>query len=746
MRIPVRCLWLCVLSGLSVFAATAQSNDHSRLMAQAASGQVIACAWSAGGHTVLTGGWEGRARLWDAASGEELQSYQGEAWITHVAFSTDHRNVLTVSSIDEKTTVQLWDAARGKELGRMTPAGELIYGIDSADGSTIATANRVESEGQGNKLPTGAAKIQLWNVVTGKELSHFMLPGVGATSAHSVLSPDGKRLFSGNAYGPGVWDVETGKLLRGLGTNDGVVSAAAFSADGRRVAWGTYNGVVRLWDLDAGKEIQHFASTGVMDSIGMAKSIVISPDGRSVLVASDDRKARVWDVETGKVRMLIHAADVDAINMAVNCATPSPDGRQALTVADDHTARLWDLESGKELRRLIGRADEVAALAFVADGHGIVYASRTGMVWQWNAESGKALLRSMESSQGNAPLAAVSADGRTTDMRPATIGDGRYVYPLVLSPDGRRMLMAPFHGEQGVWDVETGKQIQKFDEKSAGSISTADFSPDGSKVLTASRGPDFSLWDVQTGKEVQHFKVNPGFRPRLLYPEGDYRDGVKHLALSPDGHRAVTSDSEGSTRLWNVDTGEQVRVIKVKTMENLSVGFSPDSRKMITENVDGSATLRDVKWGRELQHFGKASQPSFSADGRRALMGGSVWDVETGKELRHFEQASGTQSFGTLSPDGRRVLIGGQDGATMLWDVNSGKELARLYGFMDGSWAVIDPEGRFDTDKLEGNTALHWVVDGDPMRVLPLADFKDGHYTPGLLKCILNGEKLNPVQ
>jgi WD40 repeat protein len=150
-----------------------------------------------------------------------------------------------------------------------------------------------------------------------------------------------------------------------------------------------------------------------------------------------------------------------------------------------------------------------------------------------------------------------------------------------------------------------------------------DFSPDGSKLLSASHGPTFSLWDVGAGKEIQHFTVDPGLRPSFLYPEGDYRDGVEHLALSPDGHAALTSDSEGSTRLWNVDTGKQVRVFKVQTLEYLSVGFSPDSRKLITENVDGSATLRDVKSGKDLQHFGKASTPSFSADGRRVLMGGS---------------------------------------------------------------------------------------------------------------------------
>jgi len=730
MRLPARYLWLCVLAEFGVFAAGAQTSDHPRLMAQAASGEVIACAWSPDGHTVLTGGREGRARLWDASTGEEIQSYQGEAWIRDVAFSADNRSVLTVSNLDEKTTVQLWDAASGKELGRISPpAGNLLYGLDSADGSTIATANWVESDGQGNKLPAGAAKIQLWNVVTGKELRHFLVPGAGSTAVHTVLSPDGRKLFSGNAYGPAVWDVETGKLLLGLGLNDGVVSAAAFSADGRRVAWGTLNGRVRLWDLEAKTEVQHFASTGVMDYIGPVKSVVISPDGRSVLVATDDRKARVWDVETGKVLMLLKAS-VDQVNMAVNCAALSPDGRQALTVADDKTARLWDVESGQELRRMVGRADEVGALVFVADGRGIVTVSRTGMAWQWDASNGKALQRPMAPAKQVGP--------------PAT-GEGRYAWPVVLSPDGRRVLLAGIQGVDGVWDVETGKQIQNFDRKSAVSISAADFSPDGSKLLTASNGPNFSLWDVQTGKEIQHFTVNPGWRPRFLYPEGDYRDGVEHLALSPDGHRALTSDSEGSTRLWNMDTGNQVRVFKVHTLEYLSVGFSPDSRKMITENVDGSATLRDVKWGRELQHFGKASQPSFSADGRRVLMGGSVWDVETGKELRHFAQPLGSESYATLSPDGRRVLIGSGDGATILWDVETGKELARLYGFQDGSWAVVDPEGRFDTDKLEGNAALHWVVDGDPVRVLPLAAFKDGHYTPGLLKSILGGEKLPSV-
>ena len=345
--------------------------------------------------------------------------------------------------------------------------------------------------------------------------------------------------------------------------------------------------------------------------------------------------------------MLLHASNADSINMAVNCAAFSPDGRQALTVADDKTARLWDVESGKELRRLVGMADEVGVLAFVADGHGIVAVSSQGMVWRWDATSGTALVRPM-----------VPAKQEPTP----SIGERSIAWPVVLFPNGRRVSLAGWNGVNGVWDVETGKQIHNFAFKAPKRLFAAAFSPDGRRLLTSTGAPFASLWDVDTGKETQHFTVNPEWRPPFLYPEGDTRDGVVRLALSPDERRALTSDSEGSIRLWDVATGNQVRVLKVHTLGPLAVGFTADSRKMITENANGSATMCDVKRGREFQHFGKASRPVFSADGRRVLMGDSVWDAATGKELMHFAQPQGTEPFETLSSDGSKVLTGDADG------------------------------------------------------------------------------------
>jgi WD40 repeat protein len=738
MQIPAKCVWLCVLAlaGSGVFAASAQTAEHPRLMAQAASGEVIACAYSPDGRSVMTGGREGVARLWDTATGEELQFFPGASWVRQVAVSSDNRRVFAYSELDDKLLVQLWDAATGKELGRFSPPSDkLIFRAISPDGGTMATAISVDKDEQGKKLPAGGGvKVQIWDGSTGKELQHFIITGAFEISELAILSPDKSKLFTGDFDGPRLWDVRTGKLLRQFGKSGEVVSTAAFSVDGRMIVWGTIPGVARLWDLETGKELQHFAGDYSKDYMGAIDSVSISADGRRVLTGSNDGNARVWDVETGKDLQSFAASSEDNVNRTVNCVALSPDGQEMLTASDDRTARLWNVETGKEIHRLTGMTNAVAALAFVADGRGVVEVSRTGMVWRWDAQSGEAQLRPLQTSK-DAALPAV-----------ATGGAGSSITTVALSPDGRRLLLAIFNGEQGVWDAETGKEIQSFDWHTIGSFLTADFSPDGRKMLTNDNGLSFSLWDVDTGKEVQHFTVDPGWRPRFLYPEGDPRSGVERLALSPDGHRALTSDMEGSFRLWNVDTGKQVRVFTVHSNGILDVGFSSDGSKMLTENADSSSTLRDVKRGSEIQHFGSSSRPSFSADSSRVLIGSSVWDAAAGKELRRFTASSGSGRFGSISADGRRVLLGGSDGVTWLWDVDTGNELAMLYGFMDGSWAVVDPEGRFDTDKIEGNVALHWVVDGNPMRVLPLAAYKDGYYTPGLLKRILGGEKLPAIQ
>ena len=382
---------------------------------------------------------------------------------------------------------------------------------------------------------------------------------------------------------------------------------------------------------------------------------------------------------------------------------------------------------------------EITSLVFASHGRGILTADNTGMSWWWDAETGKATPLSGDHSPVPVQSVAGSPNDEKNSKTAGMVHSSMLSY-VVISPDGRRVLTPNSGLGEGVWDVQTWKEIQVFDEHILRNISSAVFSLDGHRLLVTGGGAWAWLWDVETGKEVQRFVVKPGWRSPSS--EGYMRDNFVSVAFSSNGRRALTGDWNGTARLWDVETGKQLRSFKVNTIEPLWVAFSPDGRKILSGSPDHPAELRDVETGRVPQHFGQSSKPSFSDDGYTVLLGSSVWDVSTGKEVQRFATRSGRLTSGTLSADGRTALIATDDGTTRLLDVKTGKELASIFCFRDGAWAVIDPEGRFDTDKIEGNVALHWVLDSGPMRPLPLAVFKDAYYTPRLLSRILKGETL----
>ena len=167
---------LGVYAILRVFGGCAD-EVHPRLVVQRPiSVEVSSCDYSQDGRIALTGNIEGKVRLMDVATGAQLQSFWVAGRILHATLSPDNRKVLTISV---GSVVQLWDADTGKQMGRFVPkTGSLIYGAVFPDGSTVATATWVETEEHGDKLPPpGAMMVQMWDVETGKELQHYLVPG-----------------------------------------------------------------------------------------------------------------------------------------------------------------------------------------------------------------------------------------------------------------------------------------------------------------------------------------------------------------------------------------------------------------------------------------------------------------------------------------------------------------------------------------------------------------------------------------
>jgi hypothetical protein len=119
--------------------------------------------------------------------------------------------------------------------------------------------------------------------------------------------------------------------------------------------------------------------------------------------------------------------------------------------------------------------------------------------------------------------------------------------------------------------------------------------------------------------------------------------------------------------------------------------------------------------------------------------------VATGRELRRFEGHGDLVRSAVFSPDGSRVLTSSTDQTARLWNLATGEELARLVSFSDGTWAVMDRNGRFDASNGGDIAHLYWVAQiGEDLESISLDQLKERYYEPGLLskKLGLNTEPL----
>jgi WD40 repeat protein/serine/threonine protein kinase len=548
---------------------------------------VLAVAFSPDGKTVLTGGADRFARLWDATTGKPHLALPHAEVVYAVAFSPDGRSVLTGCG---DHTARLWDAATGKRLGWPMMNRYPVRSVAFHPTKPVLVAGG----GLDGLQAVGRGESRLWDVTTMKPIG-TPLPASGIVYA-VAFSPDGRSVLTAAKDGIArLTDVSGVHPLAHTFRHGSDIRWVRFRPDGKalltvsalktRDIWGE----MRLWDAATGKPLGSPMAAHAIDLDGTGCIVHFSPDGKALW----DGSSLPRDATTG--RLLGPSLPEGAVSIPQFVF--SPDGKQFVVLRED-AALLWDTAANKQVGLPLAHRGRVLAAVFHPDGKSLLTASDDGLTSLWDLATQR-----------------IIGDPLHHDIP---------VKAIVFNSDGRAFLTLDREKMVRRWETGTGRPIGPplrvpKDNNAYSDFHSMRFTPDGKQILL-DLGQMLYVWDAASGRLITTFLItnhvwdSQGTLLGLLVgdmnagPQGQARlwdvdrRQFRSAALSGtyrclDIHRTgrlLATGDEEMAGLWDAATARLIGPPLEHPSQLLALNFAPDGRRLLTCCGDGTARLWEV--------------------------------------------------------------------------------------------------------------------------------------------------------
>lgn len=570
--------------------------------------------YSPDGSRIATVGQDGRAIIWDPASGRLLLTLQNAGpadAVNDAAYSPDGRLLATAN---DDGSVKLWDAATGRELELLIGHTDFTYQVGfSPDGSRVAAAS-------------GDGSVILWDAASAK----MLLQVPGASSGGVVLSPDGQSMATANADNSiSIRDAASGAELRRLVGHADAVEQISFNSDGSLLASVSDDDTARIWEVATGAQRLR------LNLSGAGLGVSFSPDGGRIATSGLDGTAALWQVDSGRLLMTLsgHTGAVYSVSF-------SPDGQRLLTAGRDGTARVWDLAPSHELLTLQAASpgQGLSSISYSPDGRQLATAAEDA-ARTWDAATGRLIL--------------------------TLSGHAGAVNSVAFSPTGDRLVTASDDATARIWDASTGRLLVTL-RGHAGPVAAAVFSPDGKRIVTASADKTARIWDAATGQAL----ITLAAHTRRVLAVAFSPDG-KFVATGSVDHSVILWDALGGRQLASVSTPQ--RAVTAVTFSpdgrRLIAAFVDGSMRVLDISADGLHMTDALAPG---GHAGTITALTYAPDGSTFASASDdnslkLWDAATGQELLTLFGDTGGMQAVAFSPDGTRLAGAGGDGLVRIY-------------------------------------------------------------------------------